>query len=151
MSSSASAASSSTGTASAPSLQTETASDDQTPAIIGGAVGASVGLVVLIGIAVVLYQRRARPPPNEVAMRSQNAVAPPNEIAMPSQSAVVVAPRQQYGPSPVLAPTEYGPGPPVAPGSAYVASMTEFQHAVSARSTYGVFADLDQQGVVLQP
>jgi hypothetical protein len=37
----------------------------------------------------------------------------------------------------VLAPSEYGQGAPVAPGSAYVASITEFRLAMSARSSSG--------------
>lgn len=107
------------------------AADDNSAAIIGGAVGASVGLLVIgVVVAALWYRRRASPPAtNETAMQSQSAVAP--SLA-----------RQEYGPSPVFAPSPYGPGPAEAPGSVYAASAVDFKITESA--SYGAFSELEQ-------
>jgi hypothetical protein len=110
-------------------VQTGAAPDDNMAVIVGGVVGAAVGVVMLISIAVVVvrYRRRNRPLP---------AIA--NETALQSPSVVS---RQQYGPSPVFVPSPYGPGPSEAPSSAYAASVSEFK--VAEASSYGVFTDLE--------
>jgi hypothetical protein len=110
-------------------VQTGAAPDDNMTVIIGGVVGAAVGVVVLISIAVVVvrYRRRNRPLP-----------ASANETALQSPSVVS---RQQYGPSPVFVPSSYGPGPAEAPSSAYAVSVSEFK--IAEASSYGVFTDLE--------
>jgi hypothetical protein len=110
-------------------VQTGAAPDDNMGVIIGGVVGAAVGVVMLISIAVVVvrYRRRNRPLP-----------ASANETALQSPSGMS---RQQYGPSPVFVPSPYGPGPAEAPSSAYASSVSEFK--IAEASSYGVFTDLE--------
>jgi hypothetical protein len=99
---------------------------DNSAAIIGGAVGASVGLLVIAFVMLAVWYRRRDTLP-AAPVQTQRA-----------QPAAATA-HQQYGPSPVFSQNQYGPAPP---NSVYAASVADFKFQTS-ESPYTELTDFE--------